>query len=255
MPPQFGVEAGDPEPEDERDAGDRHPPGRRHHRPQHRRQRAQEDERRAPDRGEHDQPGDVLAAHRLRPPAGPSQGRPMPPWAEANGVSFGGSSSRLRPKCALRLQGQQRPLALEPARVAGQRAVRADDPMAGHDDGPRIAPGRGAGRAHAAAAGPPAPPARGRRSSRRRERRRSPPTPRAGTACRGARAAGRSACARPRSTRRAAPAPPAAAGDPACAASRRRWRGCQRSPSKWMPASPSPRATSSIVPSGPGTTS
>ena len=105
-----------------------------------------------------------------------------------------------------RLVGQQPLLGRQPAAVAGQRAVRADHPVARDDDRDRVLPVRQPDRPRRAV-GEPSDAAAWRRSwrSRRTGCESAPPTPVAGTACRSGAAAGRTRCACRRSTRPAAP--------------------------------------------------
>ena len=172
----------------------------------------------APDRGQRDEPRDVCAPHRQA--------------ARRAGV---------RPR-RFALEREQRALALEPARVAGQRAVGADDPMARDDDRQRIAAGRRARGADAARAAGARARARGRRSSRRTARRRSLPTPRAGTACLRARAADRTRARSPAKYSASCDAAARSAGWRSRRARHVGARSAARSarPSNAMPASASP---------------
>ena len=138
-------------------------------------------------------------------------------------------------------------LALQPAGVAGERAVGADDPVAGQHDGQRVGAVGGADRAR----GPrrqPEPRGDGAVGGRRapRARSRARPRPGAGSRCPPGAAGGRTPGGCRRSTRRAGGAPRRAR-----ATRRARARGePSAGASKWMATSAPPASTSSSRPIG-----
>ena len=144
-------------------------------------------------------------------------------------------SAQISARLERSLQLQQDALALHPAAVAGERAGGAHDAVARHDHGDRVA-AVGHPDGPGAVPGPAQP--RGdlavRRGGAVGDRRAAPPTPPAGTACRGEPAAGRSRSAPRRSTPRAArrlrPGPP------------RRRRARRSRGSRLRPPRPAPRA-------------
>ena len=164
-----GVEADDAAIGDQHRPADQHARDHRQHGSQHRRDDPDEDERRAPDGRQRQEP------HRVG--SSPHLGR-----ARRASVHRVGRAPHRDGAVRAMLERQQRPLALDSASVTGERAVGAHDAMARDEDRQRIAAGRRpAARMLAGARWRSR--GRGTRSSRRKVPRRSLARPRAGTAC------------------------------------------------------------------------